>query len=262
MNRASILSGLAIVTVASLSLFSSAAFADNEACARAYEKAQKRRLDAKLIEARRELVACAQDSCPALLRRDCVKWLDDVETEVPAISIRVRGVDGCDRSDADVIIDGTPIPKAAEGRLIDVDPGAHVVRAKIGRDESEQNVVVSTGERRRVVTIELGPNVVCGVPPAPRLERIEQPAKSETKSETQKTPTSVFILGAGGLLGAGLTTAFGISAWSQKGTLDECKGACVQRDVDTMKRTFIVADVLGVITIASLAVTTFLYFKR
>jgi hypothetical protein len=243
---------------------SSPAAADRETCARAYEVAQMRRQEAKLIEARRELVTCAQDSCPAVLRKDCVAWLSEVEAELPALSIRVQASDGCDRPDALVSVDGAEIPRAAEGRPVEVDPGSHTVRATLGKLSAEQVVVIAAGERRRLVTIPFGARgLTCHTADASAPRKVDaQTTAPPSGAESRKIPVPVYVLGGVGLLSMGLGAGFGLSAFSQKGTLDDCKGSCSQSDVDTMQRTFLIADVASIVALGSLAVAGLLYFTR
>lgn len=234
------------------------AVADPEACAKAYESAQAQRHESKLIEARRDLVTCSQDACPAVLRKDCVAWLSEVEAEVPAIAIRVR-VDGCDRTDAKIEIDGALVPSAADGRPIEVNPGPHVIAASVDSHSRKQDLVVTTKDKHRAVTMAFGTAVLCGPSGQP-----SPPPRSTADAPQTTRPVSplVYVLGGVGIVGLGVGTGFGISAWSQKGTLDDCKGACISADVDTMRRTFLVSDIAGVVGLVSLAVATVLYVTR
>lgn len=236
------------------------ASADTEECARAYESAQVLRRDAKLQQAKEALLVCAQDSCPAILRKDCVAWLAQVERELPSLAMRVRGPDGCDRPDAVIHIDGVVSPGAAEGRPVSLDPGTHTVRATWAAQSSERTVVVAAGESGRLVTLTLGdPARVCQVPPAAAAERKNVLAPAPA---SKPTPPLVYAAAGVGIVSLGLSVGFGISAWSQKGELDTCKGHCAAHDVDVMRRTFLVADVAGVVAIASLAVAAVVFLHR
>ena len=239
------------------------ALADTEDCMRAYQSAQRQRMQSKLLEARADLLTCAQDTCPAALRKDCVGWLAEVERTIPAIAVQVRGADGCDRPTATTWIDGSVVARAAEGRPIEMNPGPHSVRAEVDGVMVEQTVVVTAGDQRRIVV--LSPAAVaatCGVAGSPSPVKVEGPAAPPTREGGRPVPALAYVLGGVGLAGIGVGTGFGISAWSQKGTLDGCKGACAGRDVDTMRRTFLVSDVAMGVGIASLAVATFLYLTR
>ncbi len=75
-------------------------------------------------------------------------------------------------------------------------------------------------------------------------------------------PALVYLLGGAGLVSLGVGAGFGISGWSQKATLDPCKGNCSNRDVDTMQRTFLVSDVTTGLGLLALAAATVVYLTR
>lgn len=234
------------------------ALADTETCARAYEQAQVARQEAKLVEARRELVTCAQDQCPAVLRKDCAGWLTEIEASIPRLSIHVRGADGCDRPDARVWLDDGLAPGAANGLPIDVNPGTHAVKVEADGKTAARSIVLAIGERRKVVSIDFAPeNARCGAPLAATGRASLGPAPS---GERTSRPTLAYVLAGVGATSALLASGFGISAWSQKAELDDCKGACARRDVDTMERTFLVADIGAGLAVASLAAAAAVYF--
>lgn len=247
----------ALALALAVAVFPRTAAADREACARSYEAAQGSRLEGKLLDARRELLVCAQDSCPAVLRKDCVTWLGEVERETPTIAVRVVGPDGCDRPDAEVTVDGRTVAHAAEGVAFPLDPGPHKVRATIGTTSTEQAAVVAASERRRTVTIAFGGATTCArggagaALPAP-----------ERGAERKPLPRSIFVLGGIGVVAAGIATAFAVSGWSQKGDLDACKGACAQGEVDTMRRTFVVADLGALVAVGTVLAAGVVYLTR
>jgi hypothetical protein len=239
--------------------------ADAEGCAKSYERAQSLRQDAKLLEARSELLVCAQDACPAVLRKDCVTWLSEVTAQTPSIAVRVHGKDGCDRPDAQITLDGTLVPRGAEGRPIAVNPGSHSVQALVDGATADQVVVATTADKTRLVTIELGdPQTTCGRPSNTSSASSAPPFGADgVPSPERRGPTTLtYALGTAGIITGAVAISFGISAWSQKGTLDDCKGTCAQRDVDTMRRTFLIADVATFVTVATLAAATVLYLTR
>jgi hypothetical protein len=239
--------------------------ADAEACAKSYERAQALRQDAKLLEARSELLLCAQDACPAVLRKDCIAWLGEVTAATPSLSVRVHGKDGCDRPDAQITLDGTLVPRGAEGRPIPVDPGSHSIQAVVDGVPADQVVVATAAEKTRLVTIELGsPQAVCARPNSSSSSPVAtlSAGAGTPGSDQHRSPTLMYALGTAGVVTGVVAISFGISAWSQKGTLDDCKGSCAQRDVDTMRRTFLIADVATFVSVAALAAATVLYLTR
>src|SRR4051812_29640625 len=52
-------------------------------CAEAYESAQESRASGQLQETRQRLAFCAQPECPGFVQKDCARWLEEVERELP-----------------------------------------------------------------------------------------------------------------------------------------------------------------------------------
>jgi len=62
-----------------LTLAATAHAQDKQACVSAYEEGQQLRKAGKLTSARARLLTCAQEGCPAVLRKDCTVWVAEVE---------------------------------------------------------------------------------------------------------------------------------------------------------------------------------------
>ena len=255
---------LAFALALAVGLAAGPAFGDDtNDCSRAYERGQRLRQQSKLRDARSELVICAQDRCPPVLRKDCVGWLAEVTETIPAIAIQARGADGCDRPFATAWVDGVLVPHGAEGRPIDIDPGPHSVRVDVDGAMVEQTVVVSAGDRRRIVTLSSVTHPAsCGVAAPPPPLKVEVPVGTPQREGARPVPALVYLLGGAGVVSLGVGAGFGIVGWSQKGTLDGCKGSCSNRDVDTMQRTFVVGDVAIGLGVVALAAATVLYVTR
>lgn len=251
--------------VAALLVPRSSAASNRDECARAYETAQRSRLDGKLVESRKDLLVCAQDECPPVLRKDCAAWLAELDSQMPTVALRVVGSDGCDHPEATIAIDGAIVPHAAEGLAFPLDPGPHVIRATLGDGPKavsmEQKTVIAANERQRTVTLTFGNATTCGQPPATTPLPPPPPPPPRT-TEQKPIPTSIFVLGGLSIAAIGVSTGFSISGWHQKSILDECKGSCAQHDVDTMRRTFAVADLTGAVAIGALLAAGILYFTR
>src|SRR4051794_29874474 len=102
-RRPSLKSPLALASVVSLALGSanmlsvgSARADDRHGCAAAAERAQALRGSAKLRAALTELLACSQPRCPAIVREDCVKWVSEVQEQMPTIVVRAHDARGRD----------------------------------------------------------------------------------------------------------------------------------------------------------------------
>jgi hypothetical protein len=164
-----------------------------ERCASASERAQLRRLQGRLVEARDELIVCSQASCPTLVRRDCDRWLGEVTDALPSIVIAARDDRGGDLDAVHISIDGQPVADRLDGKAIFVDPGSHrLLATSDGKGSVERTVIVREGEKRRAVDIVFGPA------PAPATSR-----------EVRKDILGWSLVGAGGLA-ATLGTYFAI----------------------------------------------------
>jgi len=229
-------------------------------CAPAYESAQRLRQESKLVEARRELLSCGQDACPAAIRHDCVGWLTEVDATMPTLSVHVRGSDGCDRPDATVSIDGVAVANAANGRPMSVNPGPHVVVSLLDGVPQQETIVVPISVNRVLALASPGAAKSC-IHDSPFAS---EPKKTPTApiSEGRPTPTVVYVLGGLGIAAVGVGTGFAISGWAQKGQLDDCKGHCSDSSVDSTQSAFRVGDVALGIGIVSLAAATILYLYR
>src|SRR5262249_5808473 len=107
----------------------------------------------KLLAARDLFVRCAQSSCPAAVKRECARWLDETSAKIPTI-VPVARVDGGDEiGDARVLVDGATPPERVPGAAIAVDPGAHTLPCEApGRGPVEVRLVAREGEHDRIVT--------------------------------------------------------------------------------------------------------------
>ncbi len=210
-----------------------------EECVAAAEQSQPKRRAGKLIEAKADLVKCVRPICPPVIRADCIRWSNEVETATPSIVLRVVDSAGRDVVEATVTADGSPLTSRLDGRPIPIDPGVHVLRCDLPDHEpASESVVVRETEKNRLVTITLKSKVVIPPPPAP-----PPPPAADTSG---RSPVPWILIGGGGAL-----VASGIVFWAvgsgQRGDLrDGCAktSSCSQSDVDGARAKLVVGDVL------------------
>lgn len=228
-----------------------------EVCLEAYDRGQALREGRKLIEARKELLTCGRDVCPAALRKDCASWIEEVDRSLGSIVFRVVDAQGHDLTRAEISIDGETVVKRVDGWAVAVEPGRHEVRAVVaGYPILEQKVVVAEGEKNRTVVFRL-PDPARVEPP--RAAPPSDQASSEPHGEG--VPAAVWITGGASIVAFGAFAYFGITGTSELSKLqDECgvTRACSKREVDDVKTTLVVGDVAAAVGVV--AVGLFTYF--
>lgn len=135
-----------------LALASSPASADltKDACADANGKGQQLRRELKLAAARIELRTCASASCPAIVRDDCARRLDELDKAQPSIVFEVRDAAGSDVSAVKVTVDDSPLTERLDGAAIPVDIGAHVFRFEVAEyPPVVRTLIIAEGEKAR-----------------------------------------------------------------------------------------------------------------
>lgn len=212
------------------------ALADQPACVSAYEQAQTLRKDGKPMAAKAQAQVCAQSSCPALLNKDCTKWVNELDALVPTVVLDPRAPTGGLRADVRVKIDGTPTSEKIDGHPIPVEPGAHMFTFEAdGAVTVEQAAAVKEGEKNKKITVTLQP--------APTPKVVDRPI-----------PMGVYVFGGVSVVALAVGFGFGISGLGKKSDLDACKPHCNPDDVDSLNTRFTVADLaLGAGVVAGAA---------
>ena len=211
-----------------------------ESCLNSYESAQRLRIGKHLGEARRQLLSCGEATCPAAIRKDCLRWLDEVDRSMPSVVMAVR-FRGQDLTAVRVLVDGTQIATRLDGASIAVDPGTRQFRFEAsGYKPRERTVVIREGEKNRPITVEL-------------------PAEAASDQATSHAPA--LALAALGVAGLGFFTYFGLKGMSGKSDLELCKGHCSQSDANTVGRNFLAADIALGVGVVALGAAAYLYFS-
>jgi hypothetical protein len=225
-----------------------------DACVAAFEGSQLSRRNGQLLKAQSELATCVQTSCLEAIQVACEKWLGEVERAIPTVVLEAS-VNGEDRTDVRVDLDGEVLRGTLDGKAIGVDPGPHTFRFHWGAlPPVEKPIVVKEGEKLRVVsaTFEEAPKPASQplVPPAPA------PA-------SRPVPPLVYVLGGVAAAGAGAFLGFGLSG---RADVDRYKGECAPRcsqdQVDGVQTKYLIANVSAVIAGAALVTGAVVYVIR
>ncbi|MET0390528.1 MAG: hypothetical protein ABW321_31440 [Polyangiales bacterium] len=229
-----------------------------KSCVVAANESQQDRDDGRLREARRKMVLCASDACPANLRKDCREWLADVDARLPTIVVRVVDEAERDRTDVTVRLDGVPI--ALDGRAVPLNPGQHVIEVEAeGAEPIHQVLLAAEREIARIIRIRLQPTAAHEQGPellsrsVSTDERTTAPP-SATPESTFRVPTAAWVLGGVGVAALGAFAYFGISASNEHDTLAQrCGPLCSRDDTRNGRAEALVADFSLGVGLAALA---------
>jgi len=228
---------LALASLGGLGLSGSAHAAD-DACFDAYEKTQRLRNNGKLTEARDQALLCARPECPALLKKDCAQWSDEIGRTLATVVFSAKDEKGQELATAAVYVDDRKVADAIDGKPVTLDPGAHKVRFESGNRTSETIIQVGAGESNRRVEATLTPPApaVVAAPPAPPPPLVH------------RIPTPSLILG--GVAGVGLVSfiSFAVAGRVEQG----CSPTCSSHQVSTLRAEYAVADVSWIAGLAAL----------
>ncbi|MET0283918.1 MAG: hypothetical protein ABW352_05590 [Polyangiales bacterium] len=233
---------------------SASVHAQTNVCVSAHENAQRARRNGQFLEAHKQLLVCAQASCPRVVRNDCTTWASEVAASTPSLVLAVRSSRGEDLSSVRVFANGTLIANQLDGRALEVDPGVYKLRFEAdGHTPREEMINVREAEKTRLVRVQLesvASTPVVAAAPVPHTPPsvVEAPRHGRVWSPAAITLGSVAIASGAAALGFGL--------WG-KSEYDDVRAACGRTkscsdsDVEGGKRAYIATDVLAGVAAAS-----------
>ena len=226
------------------------------ACVKASEQAQSLKDEGKLKRARDQLLICARDVCPSVVKKDCVQGLAEVDGSMPSVVMSAKDARGRDLSAVKVSIDGVPLTDRLDGKPQPIDPGEHLFRFELaGSAPTEEKVVIRTGEKNRAVSIQFP--LAEGAPPA-----AETPAPAPTERPAAKPPIAGYVIGGIGVVALGGFAIFGISGKNAVSDMRDgptkCAPTCDQSRVDSARTKLVLADVSLGIGVVAIGVATYL----
>jgi hypothetical protein len=236
------------------------------ACAQSYESAQESRAAGQLQETQSRLSVCARPECPSFVQKDCARWLEEVERELPSVVVQAPGLDADAARALSVKIDGREVPGALGGTAIPLDPGRHeLVAESPGRPSVTRVIVAQQGVQNRTVTLDFGVND----PPAPA------DAVVDTGGEGSELRPYAYVAWGVGAVGLGMFAVLGtLGRADERGLKDDCPratpdpalvapGICLKARSDDRQsiyeREFVLADIGLVTGIVGAAAGTVLF---
>lgn len=226
--------GVGLSTFAS---FTTDARADATAdCVSASEKGQQLRDDHKLLEAREQFLACARDTCPGAVKKDCADQVAEVDKRTPSVVVHAKDANGQDLVAVHVTSDGKPLTDQLTGQAVPLNPGAHTFHFEApGNPAVDRQVVLSEGQKDREVSVVLG---------TPSGGVVGPPQK-------KGAPIGGIVLGIVGLVGMGVGSAFYISGFNEKSANQSATGCapsggtpnCSNSEIHNIRTQLIAGDI-------------------
>lgn len=129
---------------------------EKEVCSAAYENAQRSQKVGKLVTARDAFMRCAADTCPAVVRQECLGAIPDIEKAIPTVVFDAVNADGKQEVRVRVTEGGQLVAGTIDGRPVALDPGPHKFRFESENGTAAvADVVLLEGQQRRMVRAEL-----------------------------------------------------------------------------------------------------------
>jgi hypothetical protein len=200
-------------------------------CLAASEKSLTLRNQHKLRAARAQLLICASRSCPADIRKECTRRVDEVNGAMPTIVFGAKDGTGNDLAAVKVTMDGEIITEKVDGTAISLDPGAHTFTFQAaGQPILSRQIVIREGEKERREMLALGK------PAEAPLAPVAAPARPEEASSplgNQRVAALVVgSVGAVGLVVGGVFGGLSISQHNQAESVCPASGCPTQQGVD------------------------------
>jgi len=243
------------VGIASL-LATSSSFASEEksTCLTAYEQGQRAKMDGRMSEARDKFLQCANEACPAALRPDCAKWLEEADAALASMIVRAHDATGNEVLDVAVYEGDKLIASSLTGRALSLDPGKHTLRFQFADGSSvTRDVILHEGDRGVQVDVSVTP-VAAGA---------GTPEATPSVQSARPTPATVYIFGALGAVGVASAAAFAITGRNEQfSMLEECRPNCSSDRVSSVKRSYLIADISLAVGLLSGALAGYFYATR
>jgi hypothetical protein len=214
--------------VAAFGSVSSLAWADpaptKAQCLEAHTKGQDLRRDGRLSAAREQFRTCGGSACPALVRDDCTRRLDELDKAQPTVVFEVKDGAGRDVSGLRVTVDGELPVGHLEGAPLSVDPGDHTFRFEAaGQTPVISSLVIRETEKNRHERIVMGnssptlASPAASAPPPLAAPPVTAPSADTKAGGGSATKTLGLVVAGVGVAGLVVGSIFGAEALSAKG---------------------------------------------
>lgn len=248
---------VATLCAAGLLAFAESVTAQPLQCIEQHSQAQDLRLAGKLLESKRLLTECTRDeSCPSEVVRECALLLDQLRNDTPSLVFAAIDREGRDTTAVKVYLGDQLVVNELGLEGIEFDPGHYTLRFEAADGVSKEvALIVRVGERNRKVLIDFRP------PPPPMIDAPPPPPVQEKGG----IPVASLILGSASILAFGSFGYFAVDGKQKENELlDTCASSrgnpgCSRDEVDSMRTSYLVADVSLGVGVASLGAAVALW---
>jgi hypothetical protein len=212
--------GVALKAAALVAFVSAPAMADatKDQCIDANGKGQELRREGKLSAAAEQFRRCSDAACPAMVRDDCTRRLDDVVRAQPTIAFQIKDASGSDLSTVTVTMDDKPLATRLDGSALPVDVGQHVFTFAVsGQAPVSLTLVLTEGEKGRLERVTVGGGSSLGAPASGATGAVGSTSSSAAAGGgLGKQKLAGLVVGGVGVAGIAVGTIFGLMTLSQK----------------------------------------------
>jgi hypothetical protein len=224
---------------------------DKETCVASFDRGQRAQSDRALRRALGDLIVCAQESCPTVLRADCAGVLAEVRSALPSIVFAADDGNGHELTDVKVFAGAELIASKLDGRAIAVDPGAVELRFEVpGRPPLVTTRMIREGEKSRVIRVSLpGGAAATGAAPDAASDARGEGARDRGTAPAPRRSTLGWVLPTSlagvGLAGLGVALVMRLRF---DGRVDDLRGSCAP-DCSPQQR----SDLSGTLVVSNVA---------
>jgi hypothetical protein len=134
----------------------SKARADDASCIAASETETTLQKHVRFHEALKQLVLCADPSCPAEVTAECTQRIAHINAAMPTVILAAVDEKGNDLVAVHVTLDGALLTTTLDGGALSIDPGRHVLGFEApGKATVEKAVVLLEAEKDRHFNVVL-----------------------------------------------------------------------------------------------------------
>jgi len=237
--------GLGFAVALGLSAAPSAAAKPARACIEAHAEGQVERDAGRLLHASERFRACAVDTCPTVIRKECTELGVAVESQIPSVVVFAQDAQGRPIAGARANIDAERSVPTLDGTPLPLDPGPHRLEVVLADGRRQTlDVTLAKAEKARRVPVTFAP------PPLP-------PQRASSGN------TLAYVIGGAGILALGAWGGFAWDGRHKQGDLETCAPRCTNRsEVDAMRRSYLIADVLLGVSAAALGTSAYLLISN